>query len=126
MASTNSAKDSALALRLRVLLGNGRMFGPGKAELLDGIARLGSIAAAGRAMKMSYKRAWQLVDDLNRFFSSPLVVAIKGGGKGGGAQLTENGRRVLDLYRAVEVKSRRAASKEIESLRRLAKKYRST
>ena len=126
MASVNSAKDSASALRLRVLLGNGHMFGPGKAELLEGIARLGSIAAAGRAMSMSYKRAWQLVDDLNRFFSSPLVVATKGGGKGGGAQLTENGRRVLDLYRAVEIKSRRAASKEIESLRRLAKKYRST
>jgi molybdate transport system regulatory protein len=126
MAIAKSAKDSTSALRLRVLLGNGHMFGPGKAELLEGIATLGSIAAAGRAMSMSYKRAWQLVDDLNRFFGSPLVIAVKGGGKGGGAQLTERGRRVLDLYRAVENKSRRAAFKEIESLRQLAKKYRST
>jgi molybdate transport system regulatory protein len=126
MAVVTSAKDSASALRLRVLLGNGHMFGPGKAELLEGIAALGSIAAAGRAMSMSYKRAWQLVDDLNRFFDSPLVIAVKGGGKGGGAQLTETGRRVLKLYRAVESKSRRAASNEIDNLRQLAKKRRST
>ena len=126
MATAKPRKKSPLPLRLRVLLGNGYAFGPGKADLLEGIAALGSIAAAGRAMSMSYKRAWQLVDDVNRFFGSPLVTASKGGGKGGGAQLTENGRRVLDLYRAIETKSGRAASGEIETLRRLAKTRRST
>ncbi len=126
MAALKSEKDAALPLRLRVLLGNGYMFGPGKAELLEDIDALGSIAAAGRAMRMSYKRAWQLVDDLNRIFDSPLVIATKGGGQGGGAQLTETGRRVLTLYRAVEDKSQRAASKEIQRLRLLAKKRCST
>ncbi|MEP6484944.1 MAG: LysR family transcriptional regulator [Rudaea sp.] len=107
------------ALRLRLALRNGRAFGPGKADLLDGIATLGSIAAAGRALNMSYKRAWQLVEDLNTSFKSPLVVASKGGGQGGGAKLTMTGHRVLALYRRVEAKSQTAAATELAALHRL-------
>jgi molybdate transport system regulatory protein len=112
-------KKSASTLRLRLLLGNGRALGPGKADLLEGIAANGSIAAAGRALSMSYKRAWQLVEDLNRSFKSPLVRTSKGGGHGGGAELTATGRAVLGLYRAIERKSQTAAAKELRALQRL-------
>jgi molybdate transport system regulatory protein len=77
---------------LRVFLGPDTMFGPGKAELLQSISETGSIAAAGRRMGMSYKRAWYLIDTLNAYFNEPLVVSIKGGAKGGGASLTETGQ----------------------------------
>jgi molybdate transport system regulatory protein len=95
-------------VRLRVVLDDGLMFGPGRAELLDGIAATGSIAEAGRRMGMSYQRAWSLVKTLNAGFATPLVVRQRGGSGGGGAQLTEVGRRVLDLYRAIEQDAQRA------------------
>ena len=126
MTVAKARRESASPLRLRLLLGNGRAFGPGKADLLEGIAAQGSIAAAGRALGMSYKRAWQLVEDVNHSFSAPLVSASKGGEKGGGAALTDAGRRVLNLYRDIEKKSQRAASKELQALHRLAKTHRST
>lgn len=88
--------------------------------MLQGIDELGSIAAAGRALSMSYKRAWQLVDDLNKSFIAPLVRASKGGGHGGGAELTAQGKRVLALYRDIERKTRRSAAAEIKRLQRLA------
>ncbi len=74
-----------LGLHLRVVLGGEVAMGPGKAELLDGIAETGSIAAAGRRMGMSYRRAWLLVEELNATFAGPLVDAAKGGAGGGGA-----------------------------------------
>jgi len=88
--------------------------------MLQGIAELGSIAAAGRALNMSYKRAWQLVDDLNKSFVAPLVRASKGGGHGGGAALTAEGQLVLKLYRDVERKTQRSAAAEIKRLQALA------
>lgn len=92
-------------LRLRLDLAPGVSFGPGKAELLRGIAETGSIAAAGRRIGMSYKRAWQLVDGLNRDFSSPLVSASRGGVRGGGASLTPLGVEVLEAYRSLEAQA---------------------
>ncbi|MGH7156097.1 MAG: winged helix-turn-helix domain-containing protein, partial [Acetobacteraceae bacterium] len=68
-----------LGLHLRVVLGGRVALGPGKAELLDGIAETGSIAAAGRRMGMSYKRAWLLVEEMNAMFADPLVNTAKGG-----------------------------------------------
>jgi molybdate transport system regulatory protein len=88
--------------RLRVLYGSAIAIGPGKADLLDAIARTGSISAAGRAMRMSYRRAWLLVDTMNRCFRGPLVEASKGGPHGGGARLTPLGAEVLACYRALE------------------------
>ncbi len=73
--------------------------GPGKADLLERIRETGSIAAAGRRMRMSYKRAWQLVDELNGLFDVPLVAASQGGSGGGGASLTRRGADVLARYR---------------------------
>ena len=116
---TAPKRKSGSPLRLRLTLRNGRAFGPGKADLLEGIATLGSIAAAGRGLNMSYKRAWQLVEDLNASFSAPLVTASKGGGKGGGAVLTPTGRRVLTLYRRIEVTSQAATAGDLAALQRL-------
>jgi molybdate transport system regulatory protein len=75
--------------------------GPGKADLLDAIAETGSISAAARAMRMSYRRAWILVDTMNSSFRKPLVDTSKGGVEGGGARLTPTGRTVLTRYRAL-------------------------
>jgi molybdate transport system regulatory protein len=90
--------DVSLRLRLR----NQCALGPGKIRLLECIAEEGSISAAGRAMKMSYRRAWILVDELNHSFAEPLVETQLGGQQGGGASLTRLGRDVVRRYRAIE------------------------
>ena len=95
----------------------GGRLGPGKVQLLEAIGETGSISAAGRSMKMSYRRAWLLVDDLNRIFRSPLVEAQPGGAKGGGAHLTALGREIVANYRAVEAKTLEAGAEEIAALR---------
>jgi molybdate transport system regulatory protein len=102
-----------VTLRLRLLFGDRLVFGPGKGELLARIAETGSIAAAGRAMGMSYKRAWALVEEMNAAFRSPLVVSTRGGTGGGGAGLTEAGREVLSAYQALLAEVEAAAGPEV-------------
>lgn len=109
----------AVELSLRLDFSPGGRLGPGKVALLEAVAETGSISAAGRAMTMSYRRAWLLIDDLNRMFRQPLVEAQPGGSKGGGAQLTPLGREVVAHYRAVESKALKAGSLNIEALRAL-------
>lgn len=92
------------------------MIGPGKAELLERIDRCGSIAAAGREMGMSYKRAWELVGTLNAMFRAPLVASTRGGPGGGGAILTDAGREVLELYRSFEGEAARAGAARLAEL----------
>lgn len=94
--------NSDLTLRLRLLRGGEIVMGPGRADLLGYIQETGSIAAAGRQMSMSYKRAWALVEAMNTTFRAPLVEAVKGGVGGGGARLTPLGMQVLAAYRGVE------------------------
>ena len=108
-------------LRLRVVFGAGVMIGPGKAELLEHIRDTGSISAAGRAMGMSYKRAWMLVEVMNAAFRAPLVASVRGGPQGGGAQLTEAGAQVVAQYRAMEAKARAATVAEVGALRGMLK-----
>lgn len=98
-----------LKLKLQLYCGDEIAMGPGKADLLEAIAREGSISAAGRAMGMSYRRAWLLVDTMNRCFAEPLVEARPGGGKGAGARLTPAGRQALAAYRALSARARNAA-----------------
>jgi len=98
-----------LKLSLRLMHGNEIAFGPGKAELLEAIVRTGSISAAGKTMDMSYRRAWQLVDVMNRCFKEPLVETAKGGSHGGGAWLTPLGKEVLAHYRAMDTASKQVA-----------------
>lgn len=88
-------------LSLRLDLPGGRL-GPGKVALLEAIAREGSIAAAGRSLGMSYRRAWLLVESLNAMAGAPVVAAAAGGAGGGGAALTEAGRALVADYRAIE------------------------
>jgi molybdate transport system regulatory protein len=89
-------------ISIRIIFGDEAMLGPGKAQLLEKIQETGSIAAAGRTMSMSYKRAWMLVEEMNRVFREPLVDSTRGGAKGGGARLTEAGETVLLNYRKLE------------------------
>jgi molybdate transport system regulatory protein len=103
-------------LRLRVVFGEGRMVGPGKAELLERIGRCGSIAAAGREMGMSYKRAWMLIETMNAMFAAPVVESTRGGPGGGGAVLTEMGLEILRLYRALEAVADEAGAAEVAGL----------
>jgi molybdate transport system regulatory protein len=107
---------SPASLRLRLLFGDRLVLGPGKAELLAGIAKTGSIAAAGRAMGMSYKRAWSLVEEMNAAFRAPLVTSARGGAGGGGAVLTETGQAVLGAYRSMVAATDRACAKDIARL----------
>lgn len=107
-----------LTLRLRVVRGAEIVMGPGRADLLAHIEAMGSIAAAGRRMGMSYKRAWALVEAMNTVFGAPVVEAAKGGAGGGGAKLTETGRAVLAAYRALLAGSAQAGAQYIAELER--------
>jgi molybdate transport system regulatory protein len=118
-AKKSAAAKPAGATRLRVVLAPGVFLGPGKGELLERIAASGSISAAGRAMGMSYKRAWQLVETLNGYFRQPLVQAATGGRAGGGAQLTPLGRQVLAHYRAMTAATEQACARDLTALRKL-------
>jgi molybdate transport system regulatory protein len=104
---------------LKIVLGAESAVGPGKADLLDHIAATGSIAAAGRRMAMSYRRAWLLVEELNTTFEAPVVETTKGGkGGGGGARLTAFGRQVLRRYRRMQRTTAKAIAKDLNALRR--------
>ncbi|MEJ0048958.1 MAG: LysR family transcriptional regulator [Rhodospirillales bacterium] len=91
-----------MRLTLRIDIDDNHQLGPGKARLLELIAEHGSITAAGRAMGMSYRRAWLLIDDLNTMFDARLVETRPGGAGGGGATLTDRGSEVLAAYRRIE------------------------
>ncbi len=106
-------------LILRVDLASGARIGPGKVALLEEIARSGSISAAGRALRMSYRRAWELVEDLNRHLGTPVLATAAGGAGGGGAQLTEAGARLVAEYRALEAAAQAGAAAHLEALGRI-------
>lgn len=109
------------ALSLRIDLSSGARIGPGKVQLLELIADTGSISAAGRAMNMSYRRAWMLVSSLNEALSEAVVETHKGGSAGGGARLTDTGRKVIECYRAMEGKATVAAATELRTLEALSR-----
>jgi len=100
-------------LTLRVLGADRPAMGPGRAALLSHIARTGSITSAARAMGMSYRRAWQLVESMNRSFAEPVVVTEVGGRRGGGAVVTALGKRLVKLYRAMENKASSAIATDL-------------
>jgi molybdate transport system regulatory protein len=108
----------ATRLTIRLDFELGRRLGAGKIALLESIEKTGSISAAGRAHQMSYRRAWLLVDELNQLFAEPAVSAHHGGARGGGAALTDQGRRIVALYRGAEAKMRAAAQGDIEAIER--------
>ena len=103
-------------LMLRIDFDGDRALGPGKVRLLELVGETGSISAAGRAMGMSYRRAWMLVDALNRTFSLPVVETRGGGAGGGGASLTPFGAGVVESYRAMERDARDALARRLAEL----------
>jgi molybdate transport system regulatory protein len=103
-------------ISMRVELAAGRSIGPGKVRLLELVRETGSISAAGRAMSMSYRRAWLLIDELNHMFREPVVVSRMGGASGGGATLTAFGAEVVDRYRAIEARVFSASEADLTAL----------
>lgn len=103
-------------LSIRIDLdGSGRL-GPGKIALLEAIAEHGSISAAGRAMNMSYRRAWELVADLNARFADPIVTTQGGGRRGGGARLTPFGTGLVERYRLIEREADAAVRRHLDAV----------
>lgn len=108
-------------LSIRIDLGGEARLGPGKVALLEQIGETGSISAAARAMGMSYKRAWDLVEEVNGMFDAPLVLSQSGGRKGGGAALTAIGIDVITRYRQVVRAAEAAAGPLLVRIARQAK-----
>lgn len=104
---------SRAALRLRIVFPNERQIGPGKMDLLEAIARTGSISSAARDLGMSYRRAWLLVDETGRLFKRPIVTTSAGGAHGGGAALTDFGRALVAAYRRIEDRTAEAIRAEL-------------
>ena len=105
--------------RLRVLKGDDIAVGPGKVDLLEAIEQSGSITAAAKSLGMSYRRAWLLIDTMNRCFKRPVVEAEAGGQRGGGTRLTPLGSEVVRRYRAGVQLAETAAAAELRALARL-------
>ena len=114
---TNEASPGPCKIKVQIYCGDEIAMGPGKADLLEAIIREGSISAAGRALGMSYRRAWLLVDAMNRCWDLPLVETLQGGSRGGGARLTERGIAILTRFRELQDDLDRAS--DIEALQAL-------
>ncbi len=115
-------RTGPLKVKVQLYTGDERALGPGRADVLAAIEREGSISAAGRSLGMSYRFAWSLVESMNHCFAEPLVSAAPGGKRGGGASLTDAGRRVLAAYRALESQIMAgAAGERLEELRNMLK-----
>ena len=105
--------------RLRISKGPDIAIGPGKIDLLEAIDHTGSISAAAKTLGMSYRRAWLLVDMMNRCFESAVVVAGAGGARGGGARLTPMGADIVRRYRRITAAAERAGAADLEAIVRL-------
>ena len=114
-----AAPRTRLRPRLRVLRGEEVVLGPGKAELLDAIARTGELRRAARELGMSYMRAWKLVQTMNSAFREPLVATTRGGAGHGAAGLTKTGRTVLAVYHEMERRSLAASGPGFRKLQKL-------
>ena len=117
MSEPSMRKSSLPSLSVRIDLEPEGRIGPGKIRLLEKIETCGSISAAGRAMNMSYKRAWDLVDEINRICQRAAVERQTGGKNGGGAMLTPFGQSLVARYRKIERSAESAARKELQGLR---------
>lgn len=111
-------KKVRTGLRLRVYVKPDVLVGPGRADLLEGIRDTGSIAAAGRRMGMSYKRAWSLIETMNTEFGADVVNGAKGGAHGGGSMLTQLGEEIVQRYRSMERATETAIRADLNALTR--------
>jgi molybdate transport system regulatory protein len=117
--SPKTRKAAAPRPQIRIMFRKAIAMGPGKADLLHAIEETGSISAAARAMGMSYRRAWLLVDTMNQSFKAPVVETATGGQKGGGALVTALGQEVLQRYEQMEAKAAASVEKELNEFTRL-------
>jgi molybdate transport system regulatory protein len=115
----SDASKAGDRLSIRIDLASGAQIGPGKIAVLEEIARAGSISAAGRALGMSYRRTWELVEDLNQSLGTAVVETAAGGSGGGGATLTKAGKAVVNRYRAIQMDTALAARKHLLALNRV-------
>src|SRR5215470_6254023 len=115
------AAMTRVQLFLRIELASRVRLGPGKIRLLEAIEREGSISGAGRALRMSYRRAWLLIDELNSYFREPVVATRLGGSGGGKADVTALGLRVIHAYRAIEKDAERVVRRRSAPLLRQLK-----
>ena len=120
--SLEETSEAGDRLNIRIDLASGLRIGPGKVAVLEEIARSGSISAAGRALGMSYRRTWELVEDLNTGLGAPVVETAAGGSGGGGTVLTQAGKAIIERYRAIEVDTAVAARKHLLVLHRFRAK----
>lgn len=118
-ARSATARDGRPRLVVRVKLGADASFGPGKAALLEALDRLGSISAAARAMDMSYRQAWMLVETMNQTFRAPVITTTQGGVRGGGATLTPLGRRLVATYRSLQHKAAASVRHDLVAIMQL-------
>jgi molybdate transport system regulatory protein len=103
-------------VRVRIDFDAGTSFGPGKVALLERIDACGSLSQAARDLGLSYRRAWNLLDDLNHAFAEPVVATATGGARGGGARVTAFGQRLIKAYRRVETAAAKAATLKFAAL----------
>ncbi len=101
---------------MRIIQDGTIALGPGKVSLLEAVREHGSISAAARSLNMSYRRAWLLMDELNRALASPATVSEHGGQSGGGSMLTPVGEEIVRLYRGIEARAAAVCEAEIEAL----------
>ncbi|MEI9960052.1 MAG: hypothetical protein WDM76_02645 [Limisphaerales bacterium] len=114
-----SAKSLSLRPRFRVMRGKEIAFGPGQGGIAALVNETGSIGEAAKRMDMSYMRAWSLIQTMNACFKEPLIAAVRGGHKRGGAELTESGHAVLKLYQQMEKAGLRASASSWKRLQKL-------
>jgi molybdate transport system regulatory protein len=121
VSGSSSAARTAPEVRFRMRIRKGETvaLGPGKVDLLEAVRDYGSISAAARSLDMSYRRAWLLIDELNKSLKSPATVSEQGGQSGGGCVLTPVGEDIVRLYREVEAQAQKACAKQIGALTRL-------
>ena len=113
---SDSAHTPTVAVRLRIDLGPDCSIGPGKIALLEQIQRSGSLSKAARILKMSYRRAWLLLEDLNRTLGQPVTTASVGGAGGGGAHITPYGQHLVAAFREIERSAVSSATQQLDWL----------
>ena len=103
------------------MAGDSIALGPGKIDLLEAIGRMGSISQAAREIKLSYRRAWDMVDTMNHCFKEPLVTSTTGGKGGGGAQLTPLGNKMILLFRSMESTAEKSTQADWKTIKQYLK-----
>ena len=115
----STALKPQVAFRMRVMVGDTIAIGPGKVRLLEAIDETGSLTAAAKSIGMSYRRAWLLMDELNKSLKTPALHSAQGGEHGGGTEVTAVGKALIERYRRIEATAARACATDLKALTKL-------